>query len=244
MRSVVVTGGSRGLGFAIAHRLATIGYRVIAIARQEGEQLGSAKRELADGQRGSLHFKAFDLEKIAEIPGLVRELRKDFGSIYGLVNNAGIGTSGVLATMRDAQIERLVRLNTVSPLIMTKYMVRSMMADGDGRIVNVASIVGSNGFSGLSVYSATKASLIGFTRSLAREVGSLGIIVNAVAPGFVDTEMTQDLGKDQRDQVVRRSALRRLAGAEDVANAVQFLLDEKTKNITGTVLTVDAGSTA
>lgn len=244
MRSVIVTGGSRGLGFAIARRLATGGYRVIAIARKESEQIASAMREVEPVQQGSLHFKAFDLERIADIPGLVKEVRKEFGSIYGLVNNAGIGTSGVLATMRDASIERLIRLNTLSPIVLTKYVVRAMMVDGGGRIVNVASIVASTGYSGLSVYSATKASLIGFTRSLAREVGKLGINVNALAPGFVDTELTRALGEEQRGQIERRSALGRLAEAEDVANAVEFLLDHKARNITGTVLTVDAGNTA
>jgi 3-oxoacyl-[acyl-carrier protein] reductase len=244
MRSVVVTGASRGLGLAIARRLAGGGWRVIAVARRESDQLTAAAQEFAGNQAGSLHFKPFDLEKVGEIPAMVKELRKEFGSIYALVNNAGLGTSGVLATMRDAQIERLIRLNVLSPLTLTKYIVRSMMADGGGRIVNVASIVGFTGFSGLSVYSTTKASLIGFTRSLAREVGQLGINVNAVAPGFIDTEMTQGLGDGGRDQIMRRSALRRLAEAEDVATAVEFLLDDKTKNVTGTVLTVDAGNTA
>jgi 3-oxoacyl-[acyl-carrier protein] reductase len=166
------------------------------------------------------------------------------GPIYGLVNNAGIGTSGVLATMRDAQIERLVHLNTVSPIVLTKYVVRAMMVDGGGRIVNMSSIVSVTGFSGLSVYGATKASLTGFTRSLAREAGPLGITVNAVAPGFIDTEMTEGLDEAQRDQIRRRSPLRRLAEIDDIANAVEFLLGDKAKNITGTVLTVDAGSTA
>jgi 3-oxoacyl-[acyl-carrier protein] reductase len=155
-----------------------------------------------------------------------------------------MGTSGVLATMHDTRIQQLVNLNIVSPVILTKYVVRAMMGDGGGRIVNLASIVGSTGYSGLSVYSATKASIVGFTRSLAREVGSLGINVNAVAPGFVDTEMTEALSEKKRNQVISRSALRRLAEVEDVANAVEFLLSGKAKNITGTVLTVDAGSTA
>ena len=110
--------------------------------------------------------------------------------------------------------------------------------------MNIASIVGATGYNGLSVYGATKASIVGFTRSLAREVGPLGITVNAVAPGFVDTEMTRGLGEQQRGQIIRRSALRRLADIDDVANAVEFLLGYKAKNITGTVLTVDAGSTA
>jgi len=244
MLSVVVTGGTRGLGLAIARKLAVSGYRVIAIARQENEQIASAMREREGGQQGALHFRKLDLEKTTEIPGIVKEIRKEFGSIYGLVNNAGLGTSGLLATMRDAQIERLVHLNTVSTLILTKQVLRSMMAEGGGRIVNVASIVAFTGYSGLSVYSATKASLIGFTRSLAREVGTLGINVNAVAPGFVDTDMTQSLGEKERAQISRRSALRRLIDVEDVADAVEFLLGDKARNITGTVLTVDAGNTA
>jgi 3-oxoacyl-[acyl-carrier protein] reductase len=244
MVNIIVTGGSRGLGLAIARKLATAGYHVIAIARQETEQLASAMRELAPSQQGSLQFRPFDLANISGIPNLVKGLRKEFGSIYGLVNNAALGTSGLLASMHDAQIERLAHLNTVSPLILTKYVVRSMMADGGGRIVNVASIVSFTGYSGLSVYSATKASIIGFTRSLAREVGPLGITVNAVAPGFLNTEMTESLGERQRDQIARRSALHRLADVDDIANAVEFLLSDKARNITATVLTVDAGNTA
>ena len=121
-----------------------------------------------------------------------------------------------------------------------------MMADAEhrGRIVNISSVVSFTGYRGLSVYSATKAALVGFTRSLAREVGQLGINVNAVAPGFVDTDMTQELAADQRAQLVRRSPLRRLIEVDDVASAVEFLLGDASRNITGTVLTVDAGSTA
>ena len=243
-RNVIVTGGSRGLGFAIARKLVAAGYRVIAIARHESDQLTCAMRGEESGHQGALIFRAFDLEDTSAIPALVKQLRKEFGSIHGLINNSGLGTSGILATMHDNQIQRLVRLNTVSPIILTKYVVRSMMADGGGRIVNVASITGFTGYSGLSVYGATKASLIGFTRSLAREVGRMGVNVNAVAPGFVDTEMTQGLKEEQRQQITRRSALRRFTEIEDVANAVEFLLGDKSKNITGTVLTVDAGSTA
>jgi 3-oxoacyl-[acyl-carrier protein] reductase len=241
MRSVIVTGGSRGLGLAMVRVLSSAGYNVIVIARHESEALAALVRESA---RAGVHFRPFDLCEVRVIPGFVKGLRREFGSFYGLINNAGIGTGGVLANMPDAQIERLVRLNTVAPVMLTKYVVRSMMADGGGRIVNVSSIVSFTGFSGLSVYSATKSSLVGFTRSLAREVGKLGITVNAVAPGFVDTEMTQGLQSEQRAKIVRRSALGRLVAVEDVANAVEFLLSDKARNITGTVLTVDAGSTA
>ena len=244
MLNVIVTGGSRGLGLGIARNLATAGYCVIAIARREDEQLASAISAVALNGQGSLHYRPFDLGKISHIPDLVRTLKQEFGTLYGLVNNAAIGTHGILATLHNAQIERTIQLNTLSPLVLTKYVLRSMMAGRGGRIVNVASIVGFTGFSGLSVYGATKAAMVGFTRSLAREVGPLDVTVNAIAPGFVDTEMTAGLGEQQREQIMRRSALRRLAGIGDIADAVEFLLSDKARNITGTVLTVDAGSTA
>jgi len=242
--NIIVTGASRGLGLAIARKLAAAGYRVIAIARHESEQIGGAMREVEREARGSLHFRPFDLADITGLKDLVKGLRKEFGPIYGLVNNAALGTSGLLATMHDARIQSLVHLNVTAPIILTKYVVRSMMAEGGGRIVNIASIVSSNGYKGLSAYAATKASIAGFTRSLAREVGSLGINVNAVAPGFMDTEMTRGLTGKQHAQIVLRSALRRLADVDDVANAVEFLVGDKARNITGIVLTIDAGSTA
>ena len=244
MRNVVVTGGSRGIGLGIARNLSKAGYRVIAIARQMNDQLASAMQDAEQSQQGAIQFQPFDLGNINGIAGLIQAVRSDFGPIYGLINNAAIGTDGVLAIMHNSQIEQQVRVNTISPIVLTKYTVRSMMAEGGGRIVNVASVIGFTGYSGLSVYGATKASMIGFTRSLAREVGRLGVNVNAVAPGFMETEMTQGLGDEQRRKVARRSALRRLPEVDDVADAVEFLLGDKAKNITGTVLTVDAGSTA
>jgi 3-oxoacyl-[acyl-carrier protein] reductase len=239
-----VTGGSRGLGLAISTTLAAAGYRVIAVARTETEELRSAAAAGAQQQRGEIQFRAFDLTRTGKIAAFVGELRKDFGALYGLVNNAGLGTAGLLTMMRDEQIESLVQLNTVSPMLLSKYVLRSMMIERSGRIINISSIVASTGYSGLSAYSATKASLVGFTRSLAREVGQLGITVNAIAPGFVATEMTHDLSGGQRDRIMRRSALKRMAEGSDVANSVEFLLGEKAKNITGITLTVDAGNTA
>lgn len=244
MRNVIVTGGSRGLGLGISQKLAAEGYGVIAVARKETAELNAAISECGPGKAGALRFASFDLADIEGIPGLVRSLRKEYGPIYGLVNNAAVGFDGPLATMHNSQIEQLVRLNTLSPIVLTKYVVRYMMADGQGRIVNVASIIGFTGYSGLSVYGATKASMLGFTRSLAREVGRRGINVNAVAPGFLDTKMTEGMDDEQREQIARRSALRRLPAMQDVVNAVEFLMGDKSSSVTGTVLTVDAGSTA
>jgi 3-oxoacyl-[acyl-carrier protein] reductase len=244
MRNVIVTGGSRGVGLGIAQKLAAAGYGVIAIARKKNDLLATAMQQVKRRKTGSLQFVSFDLADVDAIAGLARKLRKEFGAVYGLVNNAAIGNDGVLAMMRDPQIEELLRVNALSPIVLTKYVVRAMMAAGGGRIVNVASIAGFSGASGISVYAATKAAMLGFTRSLAREVGPLGICVNAVAPGFMATDMTQKLTKEQRQRIARRSALRRLAEVDDVADAVEFLLGDKAKSITGTVLTVDAGNTA
>ena len=243
MRNVLVTGASRGIGLAIARKLAAAGYNVIGVARRESDEFKNAVRELGDGE-GDLHFEAFDLSEIDAIAAFVKMLREKFGAIYGLVNNAGIGSEGLLATMHNSEIEALVRLNVLSPVILTKYVVRHMMADGEGRIVNMSSIIASTGYNGLSVYGATKAAATGFTRSLAREVGKLGITVNAIAPGFIATELTQSLSDEARARIAGRSALRRLPEASDVARMVEYLLGEGGRNITGSLLTIDAGNTA
>jgi len=238
--SVLVTGASRGIGLAIARRLADTGFNVIALARTQGEALTGA----IDASGGAIAFAPFDLTKIDAIPDLVRDLKLAHGPLYGLVNNAGLGSDGLLANTHNSQIEAVIQLNVTAPIVLTKYVVRGMMAGSGGRIINISSIIGSTGYSGLSVYGATKAALIGFTRSLAREVGRVGVTVNAIAPGFIDTDMTAGLGAEDRQRVVARSALRRLAETQDVAAAVDFLMGEGGRNITGAVLTVDAGNTA
>src|SRR5271170_5364905 len=243
-RSVLVTGGSRGLGLAICQKLAGSGYQVIAVARRKNKDLTAALAQAERASKGALHFVPFDLGEINKIPGLVRGLRKEFGPLFGLVNNAALGVEGALAMMHNAKIEEQVRVNTLSPMVLTKYVVRGMMSAGAGRIVNIASIIGATGYSGLAAYAATKTSMLGFTRSLAREVGRLGINVNAVAPGFLATDMTSVFNDEQRQQIVRRTALRRFPEVDDVANAVEYLLSDKARNVTGTVLTIDAGATA
>lgn len=241
MRNVIVTGGSRGLGLAISRRLVAEGFRVVAVARRESDELNAEIEQSG----GALSFAALDLSDLEAIPDFVLRLKKEFGAPYGLVNNAGLGTEGLLATMHNSQIEMLTRVNVTAPIILSKYVVRNMMSAGaGGRIVNISSIIAVTGYSGLAVYGATKAALVGFTRSLAREVGRMGVTVNAVAPGFIETEMTASLDADDRAKISGRAALRRLAAPDDVANAVSYLLDDRARNVTGTVLTVDAGATA
>ena len=243
MRNIVVTGGSRGLGLATASRLAEAGFSVISVARRSSDAL-EAQIASSAGGAGRLSFSAYDLADTDGLGGLVAKVTGEFGHLYGIVNNAGIGTSGILATMPNAQIEALIRLNVVSVIMLTKYAVRSMMLGSAGRIVNISSIVSATGYSGLSVYSASKAALGGFTRSLARELGPLGITVNTVAPGFINTEMTGEMTAPQIKKIASRSALKRMAEASDVAGAVAFLVGDSARNITGTTLTVDAGNTA
>jgi 3-oxoacyl-[acyl-carrier protein] reductase len=241
MRNVLVSGGTRGLGLAVARRLAQDGHTVFALGRKKSQPLEAA---IAQFPAGQLNFVAFDLTLIDAIPDLIRDMKEKHGPFYGLINSAALGTHGLLSNMHNSDIDKLVKLNTVSPIILTKYVMRTMMTEGEGRIINISSIIGFTGYSGLAVYGATKASMLGFTRSLAREVGKLGITVNAVAPGFMETEMTESMTPGQREKIASRAALKRLVEVEDVAGAVSFLMSNAARNITGTVMTVDAGNTA
>lgn len=240
MRNVLVSGASRGLGLAITRELAESGYRVCGASRSSSEAFDA----LVDAFPGQvMHIRA-DLGQTDKLRDVVVEAKALGGPIYGLVNNAGLGTDGLLSNMHASQIEALITLNVTAPIMLAKYAVRSMMTSGEGRIINMSSIIAATGYSGLSVYGATKSAMIGFTKSLAREVGRLGVTVNAIAPGFVDTDLTEGLGEDGREQVVRRAALRRLAEPVDIARMTCFLMGEGGRNITGAVLTVDAGATA
>ena len=161
----------------------------------------------------------FDLSEVEAIPDLVRELKAEHGPFYGLVNNAALGTDGLLSNMHNSDIEKLVQAQYVSPIILTKYAMRAMMTAGEGRIVNISSIIGSTGYSGLVGLWRHQGIHAGIhPQSLAREVGQLGITVNAVAPGFMETDMTQSMTHAQRDKIASRAALKRLVDVEDVAN--------------------------
>ncbi len=160
MRNVLVSGGTRGVGLAIARKLACDGFCVFALGRKESDGLTAA---IAEFPSGVMNFVPFDLANIDVIPDLIREMKAVHGPLYGLVNNAALGTEGLLSNMHNSDIEKLVKLNTVSPIVLTKYAVRSMMTAGGGRVVNISSIIGFTGYGGLSVYGATKASMLGFT---------------------------------------------------------------------------------
>jgi 3-oxoacyl-[acyl-carrier protein] reductase len=232
---VVITGTSSGVGHATARRLVREGYRVVGIARRDVDA--------AEVGVGYAHVCA-DLTEIDRLPDLARSVIRAHGAPYGLVNNAASGIDGLLPTMHNAQLRSVIDLDLVSPMMLTKYLCRPMIAGRRGRVVNVTSIVARTGYRGLSVYSAAKAGLEGFTRSLARDLGPRGVTVNAVAPGFLDTEMTSTLGRDDLARIRGRSPLGRFATADEVAAAIAHLLSADASGVTGSVMTVDAGSSA
>jgi 3-oxoacyl-[acyl-carrier protein] reductase len=241
LKTILVTGVSRGLGLAIATRLLADRepYHVIGVSRS----ISPAYESVVDAAQGRAEFHRFDVSNLAAIPQLITDLVAQYGPFWGLVNNAGIGMDGVLATMHRTDIEKVLAVNLTAPLILTKYVSRGMLSARQGRIVNISSIIASTGFHGLAAYAASKAGLEGMTRSLSRELGKRGITVNCVAPGYMETEMTRGMDVHQMASIRRRATLG-LAEPEDAAGAVAYLLSTEAARVTGTVMTVDGGSTA
>lgn len=239
MRNVLITGATRGLGLAFVVRLLREDYRLICVGRRETPELSS----VIAAQPDRVVFRAYDLNDLEGIPAFISATTREFGPLYGLINNAGTGLDGLLATQHASEISKVLRVNLEAPILMTKYACRSMLTRGVGRIINITSIIASTGFSGLSVYGATKAGLEGFTRSLSRELGRAMITVNCIAPGYMETEMTAGLQGEKLNSIRRRAPLG-LPRPEDVAGAAAYLLSEEAALMTGAVMTIDGGSTA
>lgn len=238
-RKVLVTGGSRGLGFAIATELARQGYQVACVSRKISPELQSLI-----SQSSSVQFYSLDLADTGGISVGIKSILSQTGPIWGLVNNAALGRDGVLATMHERDILEMINVNLAATILVTKEISRSMLRVGSGSIVNVSSIIASTGFNGLSVYAATKAAMVGFTKSLARELGRANIRVNSVSPGYMATDMTSGIGGDKLATITRRSPLGRLPNTDEVAAMVCYLLSSSASAITGANMVVDAGSTA
>ena len=237
---VLVTGGTRGLGLEIVRRLFSEGYRVVAAARNPSDLL----TELISKSNNRIYYEMLDLSKISGLHDTINKIVKSHGPLYGLINNGAIANSGILATMHDSQIQEVLLTNVTGTIVLTKYAIRSMLLQRQGRVINIASIIASTGFNGLSVYGASKAALLGFTRSLSREVGRAGVTVNTVSPGYMETHMSAGLEQSQLDTIRRRSPMKKLVTTRDAAGAVAYFLSDDAAHITGTELTVDAGSTA
>ena len=236
----LISGGSRGLGLTIVERLLARGDRVATFSRSGSPALAA----LAAAHPDRLHAETLDGCDSAAVIGFVGRVVDRFGGLDHCIANAAIAHEGVLATMRDDEIDSLLAVNVKASIVLVRECLRQMLAHTPApgpSITLVSSIVASRGSPGLSVYAATKAALEGFARSLAREVGPRGIRVNAIAPGFLETDLSATLSADNRARLARRTALGRLGATADVVGAIEFLTSPAAAFITGQVLTIDGG---
>ena len=236
----VISGGSRGLGFAIVESLLARGNRVATFSRSGSPAL----EDLVKAHPDRLYVRLADAASLAAIREFVAGVAARFGRIDHCIANAAIAHEGVLATMRDDEIESMVAVNLTGSIVFVRECVRQMLigADCDRSVTLISSVVAANGSPGLSVYAATKAALEGFAVSLARELGPRGIRVNAIAPGFLETELSASLSQDNRDRVARRAALSRIGAATDVAGAVAFLASPASSFVNAQVVGVSGGA--
>ncbi len=233
----LVTGASRGIGAAIADRLAECGARVIGTATSQSG---------ADAISARLHDHAgvgrvLEITDSSSVDGLIDSIAKEFGAVSILVNNAGIARDGLLMRMKDEDWEAVVNTNLSSIYRTSKAVMRGMMKARKGRIISIASVIGVMGNAGQSSYAAAKAGIIGFSKSLAREIGSRGITVNVVAPGFIETDMTKVLTPEYRQKMLDATALGSFGSVDDIANAVVFLASSMGNYVTGETLHVNGG---
>ncbi len=240
MSTAIVTGGSRGIGRVIAKKLASEGYDIaICYAGNEAKAMETVLACESEGVR-TLAKKA-DVSKPDEVKSFLSEVKKEFGTPEVLINNAGITRDGLLIGMKEEDLNAVLDTNLKGAMLLTKEALRDMLRAKKGSIVNITSIVGIRGNAGQSAYAASKAGLIGFTKSAAREYGAKGIRVNAVAPGFIETEMTASLPEEVKKEYLKSIPASRFGKPEDIAEAVAFLVSEKAAYITGQVLSVDGG---
>jgi len=235
----LVTGASRGIGKAIATVLGSKGATVVGTATSASGAQGISEFFAAGGIKGA--GKELNVTDPGSVEALMKDVQSEFGAPTILVNNAGITRDNLLMRMKDDEWNDVINTNLTSAFRMSKACLRGMMKAKRGRIITITSVIGATGNPGQSNYAATKAGVIGFTKSLAREIGSRGITVNAVAPGFIDTDMTRALPEEQRDALLEQIALGKLGAVEDVANAVAFLASADAAYITGETIHVNGG---
>ncbi len=236
----LITGGTRGIGKEIACTLAEENYDIIINYRTENEELMKLKKEIEQKRVRCLLLKG-DVSNFEDCKKLVEEAINRMNHIDVLVNNAGITKDMLLMRMKPEDFNEVINVNLIGTFNMTKNVINYMMKERKGRIINVSSVVGISGNAGQTNYAASKAGIIGFTKSLAKEVASRNILVNAIAPGFIQTDMTNILKENVKDEIAKTIPLKRMGTAKDVANVVKFLVSEDSSYITGQVIQVDGG---
>lgn len=239
-KCALITGATRGIGKQIAITLAKQGYNIALNYRKVNEELENTKKEIEKIGVQILAVKG-DVANFEDCENFVKQVIERFGQIDVLVNNAGITKDMLLMRMKKEDFEQVIDTNLVGTFNVTKNVVPYMMKARSGRIINISSVVGISGNAGQTNYSASKAGIIGFTKSLAKEIASRNILVNSVAPGFIETNMTDVLKDDVKQEIAKNIPLKRMGTAQDVANVVKFLASDDSSYITGQVINVDGG---
>ena len=237
-QAALITGAGRGIGKTIALKLAVSGADTILV--DMSPEMDDVRKEIEGMNRKCLTFQV-DVTDSEAIYAIVNNIIEEMGEIHILVNNAGITQDNLFMRMKPEQWSKVIDVNLNGVFNVTKAVIRSMVKQRYGKIINISSVVGFSGNPGQVNYSSTKSALVGFTKSLAREVGTRGVTVNAVAPGFIDTAMTQALNESQQEAILQQIPLGRMGDAGDIANAVAFLASKEASYITGTVLHVNGG---
>ena len=237
-QAALITGAGRGIGKNIALKLAVSGADTILV--DMSPEMDDVRKEIEGMNQKCLTFQV-DVTDLEAIYAMVNNIIEELGEIHILVNNAGITQDNLFMRMKPEQWSKVIDVNLNGVFNVTKAVIRSMVKQRYGKIINISSVVGFSGNPGQVNYSSTKSALVGFTKSLAREVGTRGVTVNSVAPGFIDTAMTQALNESQQEAILQQIPLGRMGDAGDIANAVAFLASKEASYITGTVLHVNGG---
>ncbi|MCI8344815.1 MAG: 3-oxoacyl-[acyl-carrier-protein] reductase [Clostridia bacterium] len=239
-KTALITGATRGIGKQIAITLAQAGYDIAINYRKENEELKNTKQEIEQTGAKCLTLQG-DVSNYEDCEKIAKQIIEEYGKIDVLVNNAGITKDTLLMRMKKEDFEDVINVNLVGTFNMTKNIIPYMTKNRTGRIINISSVVGISGNAGQANYAASKAGIIGFTKSLAKEVGSRNILVNSIAPGFIQTAMTDVLKEEIKEEIAKTIPLKRMGKAQDVANLVKFLASEESSYITGQVIHVDGG---
>ena len=237
----LITGGSRGIGKAIAKKFAKEGYDIVINYVSESAELGKVKEEMIENRNVDILFVKADVTNYKGCEEMIKEVINKFGRIDVLVNNAGITKDGLLMRMKEEDFDKVIEVNLKGTFNVTKNVIPYMMKQRSGKIVNISSVVGIGGNAGQANYAASKAGIIGFTKSVAKELASRNILANCVAPGFIKTDMTDVLSDAVKENINKQIPLNKMGEADEVANAVYFLASEENTYITGQVLNVDGG---
>lgn len=237
----LITGGSRGIGKAIAKKFAKEGYDIVINYVSESAELGKVKEEMIENRNVDILFVKADVTNYNGCEEMIKEVINKFGRIDVLVNNAGITKDGLLMRMKEEDFDKVIEVNLKGTFNVTKNVIPYMMKQRSGKIVNISSVVGIGGNAGQANYAASKAGIIGFTKSVAKELASRNILANCVAPGFIKTDMTDILSDAVKENINKQIPLNKMGEADEVANAVYFLASEENTYITGQVLNVDGG---